>query len=167
MASTPQTSNPQPTPAWGTSNDLLVLSAADAPHEAGDRDLITERIAQYAWGFDERRADLLAGSFTEHAVWHGNLGGLEPVPPVHGRDQIVAWLSAFWDRQNDQRRHMMMSTQIDNLTATSATVVTSLLLTSMETELRIVLTSFYLAHLVRQNDEWLIDDLFEGGDVPF
>jgi hypothetical protein len=129
--------------------------------------LIAERINCYAWSFDERRAGLLADCFTDNAVWHGNLGGMEPVPPIHGRDEIVSWLCAFWDRQTDQRRHMLMSVEIDELTPTNATAVTSLLLTSVEAELKIALTSFYQMRLVRHNGEWLIDDLFEGGDVPF
>jgi hypothetical protein len=158
-----------PAPAWGSAIGALPLERAVPDDERSDvaRALIAERVHMYAWAFDERRRDLLSDCFTETAVWHGDLAGVEPVPPTRGRDEIVAWLTAYWDRQNDQRRHFVMSTQIDDLAPTSATVVCSLLLGSVHRELSIALTSFYRMRLVLRDGSWLIDDLFEGGDVAF
>lgn len=160
-------STPVPSPAWGSASGFLPLASASRVADAAASWVIGERISTYAWAFDERRRELLSTCFTEDAVWHGSLAGIEPVPPIRGREAIVDWLTAYWDRQTDQRRHLLMSTQIDPLGADRARATCSLLLTAVETELRIALTSFYRVELTRIDGDWLIDDLFEGGDVPF
>ncbi len=158
-----------PAPAWGfASGDLpLVPGTADKADADAQRVQVAERIHAYAWAFDERRRDLLAACFTAGAVWHGSFGDGSQVAPTRGRDEIVAWLSSYWDRQEDQRRHLIMSMQVDGLTPTNAIAICSLLLLSVHHELRPVLTSFYRVRLVLDDGRWLIDDLFEGGDLAF
>jgi hypothetical protein len=158
-----------PAPAWGfASGDLpLVPATADQADADAQRVLVAERVHAYAWAFDERRRDLLAACFTADAVWHGSFGDGSRVGATRGRDAIVAWLSSYWNRQDDQRRHLITTMQVDALTPTRATVICSLLLLSVRQELSPVLTSFYRVGLQLTDGQWLIDDLFEGGDLAF
>ena len=87
---------------------------------------------------------------------------------MQGRDAIVTWLSGFWERQTDQRRHHMMSVSVTMKDDDNAEARSSLLLTSASSSsLAVVLTSFYRFQLERSDDAWRISDLFEGCDVPF
>jgi hypothetical protein len=160
-----------PAPGWGAAHGFIALDTTPTNRFAGSdlaTYLINERISRYGWAFDERRADLLAECFTEDAEWSGNIGGVDVVDPVRGRSEIVAWLSEFWPRQLDQRRHHMMSVSLSVSSPESATAISSLLLTSAtHGSLSLVLTSFYTFELVCSNGVWRIKRLFEGCDVPF
>jgi len=157
-------------PGWGSSTGNLGLRGAGPLTYLSplDRQLISERVHYYGWACDERRSDLLADCFTEDASWSGSLMGEETVPAVHGRDAIVVWLSGFWHRQVDQRRHMMTSLSIDSQGPAHASAIASLLLMSAAaSSIAIVLTSFYRFELTKDDGVWRISSLFEGFDVPF
>jgi hypothetical protein len=160
-----------PAPGWGAAQGFISFDATyTSAFEQSDlaRYLINERISRYGWAFDERRAELLAECFTEDAEWSGSIGGVDTVEPVRGRSEIVAWLSEFWPRQLDQRRHHMMSVSVSATSAEKATAISSLLLTSAsQGSLSLVLTSFYTFELVCSKGAWRIKKLFEGCDVPF
>lgn len=159
-----------PPPSWGSAGGFLTFRSGGNPDDrhALDAHLIQERIARYGWSFDERRADQLAQCFTEDALWWGNIAGTAPVEPVRGRDSIVTWLSDFWPRQSDQRRHLMTSVLIQDQSPSHASAICSLLLTSAQAAtLSVVLTSFYRFALVKSSGVWQINELFEGCDVPF
>jgi hypothetical protein len=130
--------------------------------------MIVERVHRYGWAFDERRRDALRTCFTEDAVWEGDVQGAEHIGPIRGREEIVDWLAGFWDRQTDQRRHLMPSVVVDRRGPTEADALAYLVLTSATgTSLTIVLTSFYRMRLVNQAGTWRIRHLFEGCDVAF
>lgn len=168
MSRTAQPRASLPTPGWGADSGLLALSPASRePQDDLLRMRIAERLHAYAWGFDERRIDVLRGCFTEDAVWHGSLAGRESVGPVHGADAIIEFLTSYWPRQADQRRHYMLSLEVDPVTASEVLATTALLLTAVGKRLEIVLTSFYRFRLVEQGGRWLIADLFEGGDTVY
>jgi hypothetical protein len=159
-----------PAPSWGSARGFLAFEPIQesSRRDVLDSHLIQERIARYGWSFDERRADLLAQCFTQDAVWSGDIGGTSPVAPVSGRDDIVSWLSEFWPRQSDQRRHLMMSVSILHQEPESAKAVSSLLLTSASSEtLSVVLTSFYRFELAKSDGIWRISELFEGCDLQY
>lgn len=160
--------SPIPEPGWGAATGLLPLQPArpEAP-DAALRIRVAERIHTYAWAFDERRRDVLRSCFTPDAVWHGSLAGRERVGPVHGADAIIDFLTAYWPRQTDQRRHFFVSLELDPVDATEVLATASLILTAIEHQLDIVLTSFYRFRLVVHDGVWLIADLFEGGDVDY
>jgi hypothetical protein len=162
----------RPRPAWGSASGALEFRNAPGgsdPDTELQRWLVRERVYRYGWAFDERRPDVLMSCFDQDATWSANLMGESEVPTIRGRDQIVRWLSAFWDRQGDQRRHLMMSMTVDGLTERHATAVTSLLLLSATAmpSLSVALTSFYRFGMVRRDGLWLITSLFEGCDAPF
>lgn len=87
--------------------------------------------------------------------------------PVRGVDAIIGFLTSYWPRQTNQRRHLFMSLEIYPVNATEVYATASLLLTAVEQQLDIVLTSFYRFRLVVRDGVWLIADLFEGGDVDY
>lgn len=168
MPTTSSGAAPIPAPGWGSASGLLTLAAG--PSVAHDPDLrlrISERIHTYAWAFDERRASLLRSCFTDDAIWHGSLAGRERVGPIQGADAIVGFLTSYWPRQADQRRHLFPSLEIDPVSSVEAHATASLLLTAVEQRLDLVLTSFYRFRLVLHEGVWLIADLFEGGDVDY
>jgi hypothetical protein len=146
---------------------LPLAPAGSAPQDPYLRIRIAERIHAYAWGFDERQADVLRSCFTDDAVWHGSLAGRQSVGPVRGAEAIIGFLTSYWPRQTDQRRHLFVSLEIDPVNATEVLATASLLLTAVEQQLDIVLTSFYRFRLVVRDGVWLIADLFEGGDVDY
>jgi hypothetical protein len=157
-------------PGWGSSHGYVDvgLPEAVAADTALVRLAVADRIHRYAWAFDERRRNALANCFTADAVWDGNTIGSEPVPPIHGRDAIADWLAGFWPRQTDQRRHLMLSLLVSNVTADEADALVSLALTAAEAgKIAIVLTSFYRMQLVRDAGIWRIQHLFEGFDCAF
>lgn len=158
-------------PAWGSAHGFVAIPAAT---EEADRSAllarveIRERIHRYAWAFDERQRDALTDCFTEDAVWAGNTAGAEPVDPIRGRKAIVEWLSGFWVRQQDQRRHLMMSVLVSLDGPDAASALASLALTAaQEKRVAVVLTSFYQFELVRLEGAWRIASLFEGFDAGF
>lgn len=159
-----------PLPGWGAA--LGFLNFPESRHRSRGDALaiaaITELVHRYAWSFDERRADLLQDCFTPSATWSGSIGGTENIVPLRGRTAIVEWLSGFWRRQSDQRRHNMMSVSVTIEEDDRAIALSSLLLTSAsEGIMEIVLTSFYRFELERVGEVWRISSLFEGCDVTF
>jgi hypothetical protein len=160
-----------PVPGWGHRSGHLAMRPP-APHpergEAIDRFLIAERISRYGWAFDERRADLIADNFTADAVWEGTIRDTEPLGPVEGRDAVVAWLTEFWPRQHDQRRHVIVNTVIEELTETDATAQAyQLLMAARLGEVAVETTGFYRFRLRQEEGAWRIAHLFSGYDAPF
>jgi hypothetical protein len=157
-------------PGWGSARGFIELrqSSKTRSMTAADTLAIADRINRYAWAFDERRREALGNCFTVDAVWEGNTTGNDPVPPIHGREAIADWLAGFWDRQRDQRRHLMLSLLIERHHTAGADALVSLALTAAEdSEISIVLTSFYRMHLVPVDGIWRIQHLFEGFDAAF
>ena len=160
-----------PVPAWGSAGNFIQInhSVKDLDTDlALDRILIMDRIYRYAWAFDERQIDALNNCFTVDAIWEGNTQGVTPVPPFKGRTTITDWLSGFWANQSDQRRHVMVNIVIDNQSADKADALVLLMLTAAsQSNLEIVLTSFYKLRLEKDSGIWRIAHLFEGFDVDF
>ena len=160
-----------PVPAWGATNNFVHPRGPVFSPDTGafaDRQLITETIHRYGWGYDERREDVLGACFTEDAVFLGSVAGSFDVGPHEGRARIVDWLKAFWETQVDQRRHCVLNIVIDDLTEASATVLAFLLLTGAENGVaRVVTTGFYRIRMAKQEGRWRIAHFFAGFDTGF
>lgn len=120
-------------PGWATTAGHMRVKPLEGdgdPQRAADRVMIAETIHRYGWAYDERDHELIGDTFTEDAVWEGNVMGAEPVGPFEGREAIVAFLAEFWAVQRDQRRHIFTNVIVDDLTGTSAVAHAYLLLTS-------------------------------------
>jgi len=137
-------------------------------NETLDRLLVTERIYRYAWGYDERDAELLAACFTDDGVWEGTIMGTDPVGPFDGRAAVVEFLTGFWDVQQDQRRHIFTNIIIDQIGPDTATAHAYLMLTAAGDEkMQPQTTGPYRFQLVRDSGVWRIGRLSAGFDAPF
>jgi hypothetical protein len=161
-----------PTPAWGHSSGLLRIPP-EAPLEStdlSDRIAIIDRMYRYAWSFDERQRQMLSDCFTSDATWEAHMMGTSIVGPHVGGDDVVKFMTSFWDNQLDQRRHMIMNPIIEAQTESEATILTYHLLVSTTVESGVVpvTTGFYRVNMVKTTaGEWKIRKLVAGYDVPF
>ncbi|MEU6192220.1 nuclear transport factor 2 family protein [Streptomyces sp. NPDC047061] len=160
-------------PAWARLQGHVSLGQGKrgevSAQEAADRFAILDTIGRYAWSYDERDLDALAGVFTEDAVWVGDVMGSVPIGPISGRDDIVEWLHGHMKSQTTQRRHCTMNPVVTSWDGATAQVQTYLLLFSAPSgTTELVTTGFYRFDLVKQpTGEWLISHLFGGFDAPF
>jgi hypothetical protein len=159
-----------PVPGWASALGLGVgWSAARLRpgSPAADRGLIAERVARYAWGFDERDRSLLGDCFTAEAIWEASVMGRERLGPVTGREAIVDYLAGFWAGQDDQRRHMFTNVVTSELTAERAVSHAYLLLTAARGErLSLATAGVYRFALSSAAGDWRIHHLACGFDVP-
>ncbi len=157
-------------PAWAHDEAVIDLQpVAPVPttlEEVADRLMIQETIARYAIAYDERRLDVLASLYTETGGYFYRIGS-GPVDGRSGRDELIPWLGAIMEGQTDQRRHMMSSLVIEELTADRATVIAYKTIYGIEATAELVTTGLYRFSLVKQDDRWLIQEALDALDRPF
>lgn len=157
-----------PSPGWATRTGQSILRALPFAQSGNDHEEIRECIYRYGWGFDERDAERLRECFAEDAVWVGNIMGEDSVGPFTGHDEIMAFLTAFWAEQNDQRRHFFTNIIFDEVTATRAHVQAYFLLTASSSETMVPMTvGPYRFEMLRIKGVWRIRELLAGFDAPF
>jgi len=162
----------QPAPGWATSLRQTDVQRLTPARDAGppiDRLLIAERIYRYGWSYDERDRAALGDCFTEDGVWEGRIMGREEVGPFEGREAIVEFLTAFWDQQADQRRHIFTNIVVDGLSDAQATAHAYLLLTaSSDASMTPVTAGPYRFDMVKDAlGVWRMRRLTGGWDAPF
>lgn len=160
----------EPVPGWAQNMGHVTIGAPERVdvHDVADRLAIAERVHLYGWGYDERDRDLLAGCFTEDGTWQGHVMGTDSVGPFVGRDAVVEFLTAFWDEQSDQRRHIFTNVVVSDLTATSGVAHAYLLLTaSTGGEMVPVTNGPYRLEMRKDAEVWRISRLAAGFDAPF
>jgi hypothetical protein len=147
----------------------LQRTPAPEPEHVRVRVVLADRMARYAWAFDERRPELLADCFTADATWQANIRNETIVGPFVGRGAIVAYMSSFWDDQLDQRRHMIMNPMVTDQQVDAATIYTyHLLISSTDAAIVPITCGFYEARMTRSIDGiWRISSLLAGYDLPF
>ena len=85
-----------------------------------------------------------------------------------GRDALVEFLTAFWDEQTDQRRHIFTNVVVSDLTGTSGVAHAYLLLTaSTGGEMKPVTNGPYRLEMRKDAEIWRISRLAAGFDAPF
>jgi hypothetical protein len=161
-----------PIPGWSRTLGLSKVGPAPANplgDPGVDRVLIMDRIARYAWGFDERDLDGLGECFTDDGVWEGWIEGTEHVGPFVGRDAIRRFMGDFFPLQADQRRHLFTNIVIDDVTASSATAHAYLLLIGSTGGQSVPVTvGPYRFDLVKDDGAvWRLSHLRGGWDSPF
>jgi ketosteroid isomerase-like protein len=170
------TADPQPRPAWASTDGHIeiagphrCLGAEQSTRGALHRVLALETVHRFAFSFGERDRAVLEDCFTEDASFAANIGGTQPVGPYVGRDAIVEWLTSYWPRQTDQRRHLVTDAVVDDLTADSATVTAMLTLAgSADGAMRLITAGFYRCVMRREGDgAWRIARFGAGYDAPY
>jgi hypothetical protein len=161
----------RPTPAWVHHTQGVPVEAGPPPaswQDVADRLQIVERFHQYCWAFDERRDDLLRDCFTADGIWEGDAMGEARIGPFVGSDEVHGWLTRFWTRQRDQRRHIPLNTLVHEQTADTATLVAYLLLMgASDAAVRVETTAVYHLSLIKEAGVWRITHLCAYFDAPF
>jgi ketosteroid isomerase-like protein len=161
----------RPAPAWASGVGQVAVGSLGLDPErsrAIDRAEIAERIARYGWAYDERDRARLEDCFTEDGVWEGSVMGLDPIPPIVGREAVARWLCEFWDVQADQRRHIFTNVIVDLLDGDRAVAYAYLLLTAASGAAMTPVTAGpYRFELRREPDSWRLARLTAGFDAPF
>jgi hypothetical protein len=158
-------------PAWAHRSGLIDIKVGQPATSENQnlRAVLSDRMARYAWSFDERQPELLAECFTADATWVANIRNETIIGPFVGRDAVVEYMSSFWDAQRDQRRHMIMNSLVTEQSEDSATIYTYHLLVSVTTEAIVPVTcGFYEVRMQRGADGvWRISSLLAGYDLAF
>ncbi len=160
------------TPGWAHAGGFLSLgdgAAGGVDAGAADRLEILNVLGRYAWSYDERQLESLGSVFTPDAVWWGSVKGDFEIEPIETREGIVEWLRGHMAAQSDQRRHNIINPVVTEQSATSARVLSYLLLTSATDEgVKVTTTGVYDVEFVKDDaGVWRISRFFGGFDFPF
>ncbi|BCW58554.1 nuclear transport factor 2 family protein [Arthrobacter sp. StoSoilB20] len=158
------------TPAWAHAKGFLSLGAPRAVpttfQEIADRDLARESALRYSYAYDERRLDVLHDLLTTDAKFSISISGGE-VHAESGRETVVEWLSGIMNGQDDQRRHLVTNIIVEDITDSTAVIVTYLAVYSVRETAQLATTGFYRFELAKEGPLWLISHIFDGLDRPF
>lgn len=161
-----------PRPGWA-STDRLVTLERPVSSETGldplDRVLAGETLYRFAFAYDEQDRDALADCFTEDAVLSATTAGERDFGTYEGRERVIRWLTAYWGRTVDQRRHIVTNVTVDRQTDHSAHVTAMLLVTAAENgQFRPVTAGLYVADVVKDVDGvWRLSRFSLGFDASF
>lgn len=157
-------------PAWAHTTGHLdvigpqpVIASIDV---LADREYARETAIRYSYAYDERRLDLLEQLLTPDAAFSVTIGGGGDFT-VRGRGEVIDWLAEIMHGQPDQRRHLVSNVVIEDLTATTAVVVTYLAIYSIEAQAVLATTGFYRFSLLKDASTWRIAHILDGLDRPF
>jgi ketosteroid isomerase-like protein len=160
----------RPIPGWGHATGAIAMRPA-AVWGAVPAELLPEVqqcVNRYSWAFDERREDALRECFTEDAVWEASAMGETAVGPFTGRDAVLGWLTRFWPRQRDQRRHVFTNWVVDEADGDEVTAYCYLqLFGSSGGESRFETAGFARFVLRREGARLAIRRFTAGFDSPF
>lgn len=158
------------TPAWAHSIGVIDLQpVAKVPTDLttlADRLMIQETAARYAIAYDERRLDVLESLYTENGTYAYRIGE-GPLEGRTGRADLIAWLGEIMKSQTDQRRHMLSSLVIEQLTADKAVVIAYKSIYGIERTVELITTGMYRFSMVKQDGSWLIDEAIDCLDRGF
>jgi hypothetical protein len=162
----------RPEPTWASKHGHIALAGPVPGANGGrelDRLLAIETIHRFAFAFGERNLEVLRDTFTADATFAADIGGGQPVGPYEGRDTVVSWLTSYWDRQTDQRRHLVTNPAVDGLTDASVTVTAILtLVASANGAMRAITAGFYRCELRKEDDgAWRIARFGAGYDTQY
>ena len=161
-----------PEPSWATRTGLVRLAAPDrttSEQQAIDKILCAETIHRFAFCYDEQDEPALADCFTADAVLHATTAGTQDFGTYEGRDAVVGWLTAYWGRTEDQRRHIVANAMVDDLTRTTARVTTMLLVTAAHDGAFRPVTAGVYSAVLRKGDDgaWRMCRFDLGFDAAF
>lgn len=129
---------------------------------------IHELLSRAAYYFDERKLEQLAGCFTRQASMLVRIAGVGDVGPFEGRDAIMKLMSDTLESQTDVRRHVISNFFFEAESKKAATVVSSVVVCSVENaEINVIISGIYRDQVVCKDGEWRIEKRHLDLDLPF
>ena len=136
--------------------------------KASDKLKIHELLSRAAYYFDERKLEELGACFAPSATMLVRIAGVGDVGPFEGRDAIMKLMSDTLESQIDVRRHVLSNFFFEAESKKSATVVSSLVVCSVENgQINVIISGIYRDQVVRKGDEWRIQHRHLDLDLPF
>jgi hypothetical protein len=161
-----------PRPGWASTDRLVNLErpvSSLAGHDPLDRVLAGETLYRFAFAYDEQDREALSDCFTDNAVLSATTAGEHDFGTYTGRDEVIGWLTAYWGKTVDQRRHIVTNVTVDRQTDRSAHVTAMLLVTAAENgQFRPVTAGLYVADVAKELDGvWRLGRFNLGFDASF
>jgi 3-phenylpropionate/cinnamic acid dioxygenase small subunit len=129
---------------------------------------IHELLNRAAYYFDVRDVDGLEACFTEDARMLVEIAGGDTFGPFEGRAAIMELMRGTLEAQKDKRRHIICDVFFESTGKDEATVVSTLVVTSVENDAMTLVTSGVYRDVVRKTgSDWLIVDRHLGLDRGF
>jgi hypothetical protein len=120
---------------------------------------IHELMSRAAYYFDLHDTDGLEACFCEDARMVVNIAGGETFGPFDGRDSIMELMRGSLEAQKDRRRHIICDVFFESEGKNEATVVSTLVVSSVDNDEISLVTSGVYRDLVRRvGSDWLIAD---------
>jgi hypothetical protein len=129
---------------------------------------IHELLSRAAYSFDERKLDVLEQCFTANASMLVNITGSGEVGPFEGREAIMQLMSDTLATQTDVRRHIISNFFFEVEGNEAATVVSSVVVSSVKHgEINVVISGIYRDDVIKSDDGWRISHRHLDLDIPF
>jgi 3-phenylpropionate/cinnamic acid dioxygenase small subunit len=136
--------------------------------KSSDKIAIHELLSRAAYSFDERKLDVLEQCFTADASMLVNITGTGEVGPFEGREAIMKLMSDTLAAQTDVRRHVISNFFFEAEQKKAATVVSSLVVSSVENgEINVIISGIYRDDVVNDDGNWRILHRHLNLDIPF
>ena len=136
--------------------------------KSSDKLAIHELLSRAAYSFDERQLDVLERCFTVAATMLVNITGIGEVGPFEGREAIMKLMSETLAAQTDVRRHVISNFFFEAEGKNAATVVSSLVVSSVENgEINVIISGIYRDDVVKDDGNWWISHRHLNLDIPF
>jgi len=120
---------------------------------------IYELLNRAAYYFDVRDIDRIEACYREDARMLVEIDGGDTFGPFEGRDPIMELMRGTLEAQKDKRRHIICDVFFESEGDSEATVVSTLVVTSVENDAMTLVTSGVYRDLVRrEGSDWLIAD---------
>ena len=129
---------------------------------------IYELLNKAAYYFDVRDLGGLEACFREDAKMLAEIDGGDKFGPFDGRDAIMELMRGTLDMQKDKRRHIICDVFFESEGDDEATVVSTLVVSSVENDaITLVTSGVYRDQVRRDGSDWLIADRHLGLDRGF
>ncbi len=135
---------------------------------ADDKHAILELLSRSAYGYDERKLDMLEACFTPDAAFSIQIAGVpELMGPFEGTEAIMGLYRGSLEAQTDVRRHVVSNAFFES-EGDEPVVLSYLTLFATENgEAKLLCTGVYRDQLRRTADGWAIHRRHLDLDSPY
>lgn len=129
----------------------------DTKLKTKDKLAVHELLSRAAYYFDVRDEDRLAACFVDDCPMRVNIGEDQKLGPFEGRDAIMDLMRGSWAAQEDVRRHIICDIFFESTGADEATVVSTLVVSSVEAdEMSLETSGVYRDRVKKVGADWQI-----------